>query len=245
IQERGNTCEKRVVVVGGGAVGVETAGEIKTEFPDKEVTVVSANDYLVTTRTQPGLQDNLKASLAKKNITVIYSDRVSNLCDLTVNKHVEGQVVQTTGGKEIAADLVIPCVGTTVNNSFFKAALADAMTESGALDVNEYLQVKGHENIYAMGDVTNLDEEKMAYTAKIHANLLMSNYIAEAKGEDRKPYSGARVAMIVPVGRNGGAGQYMGMQLGDLMVKQFKCGDLFAKSTWGDLGMKLPDSVKL
>ena len=28
---------KRVVLVGGGAVGVELAGEIKTEFPDKEV----------------------------------------------------------------------------------------------------------------------------------------------------------------------------------------------------------------
>jgi len=26
-----------VAIVGGGAVGVEMAGEVKTEFPDKEV----------------------------------------------------------------------------------------------------------------------------------------------------------------------------------------------------------------
>ena len=31
---------KRVIVVGGGAVGVELVGEIKTDFPSKEVLTV-------------------------------------------------------------------------------------------------------------------------------------------------------------------------------------------------------------
>nr|XP_002129080.1 apoptosis-inducing factor 2 isoform X1 [Ciona intestinalis] len=231
---------KRVLMVGGGAVGVELAGEIKTEFPDKEVTIVSSSDFLVTTRTKPAFQKNIMDCLVKKNITVIMNDRVSNLDDLTLNKHVEGQVVKTTGGKELTADLVVPCTGITVNNQFFKQALAGALTESGTLEVNEYFQVKGHKEIYAMGDVTNVNEEKMAYTAKIHADLIKSNLLAEASDQTRKPYPGARVAMVVPVGRTGGAGQFMGMQLGDFAVKMFKAEDLFAKSIWSDLGMKLP-----
>ncbi|XP_078483040.1 ferroptosis suppressor protein 1 [Ciona intestinalis] len=231
---------KRVLMVGGGAVGVELSGEIKTEFPDKEVTIVSSSDFLVTTRIKPAFQKNIMDCLVKKNITVIMNDRVSNLGDLTLNKHVEGQVVKTTGGKEVTADLVVPCTGTTVNNQFFKEALAGAITESGTLEVNEYFQVKGHEDIYAMGDVTNVKEEKMAYTAKIHADLIKSNLLAEASDQTKKSYPGARVAMVVPVGRTGGAGQFMGMQLGDFAVKMFKAEDLFAKSIWSDLGMKLP-----
>ncbi|XP_078483042.1 ferroptosis suppressor protein 1-like [Ciona intestinalis] len=231
---------KRVLMVGGGAVGVELSGEIKTEFPDKEVTIVSSSEFLVTTRTKSAFQKNIKESLRKKNITVILGERVSNLGDLTLNKHVEGQVVKTTGGKEVTADLVVPCTGITVNNQFFKEALSGALTEHGALEVNEYFQVKGHEDIYAMGDVTNVKEEKMAYTAKIHADLIKSNLLAEASDRTKKAYPGARVAMVVPVGRTGGAGQFMGMQLGDFAVKMFKAEDLFAKSIWGDLGMKLP-----
>jgi len=49
---------------------------------------------------------------------------------------------------------------------------AEAIDERGALHVNEYFQVKGHENIYAIGDVTALEEEKMGYTATQHVEYL-------------------------------------------------------------------------
>ena len=46
------------------------------------------------------------------------------------------------------------------------------MDNRGALHVNECFQVKGHENIYAIGDVTAIEEEKMAYTATQHVEYL-------------------------------------------------------------------------
>ena len=50
------------------------------------------------------------------------------------------------------------------------------MTEAGALQVDEYLKVKGHDNVYALGDVTDVPEEKMAYVAKLHADILFSGF---------------------------------------------------------------------
>lgn len=55
---------KKVVVVGGGATGVETVAEIKTVYPDKDVTLIHATDHLVidklTERSQQKLQDIMK-----------------------------------------------------------------------------------------------------------------------------------------------------------------------------------------
>ena len=35
-----------IVVIGGGAVGLEMAGEIATDFPDKTATLVQSKDYI-------------------------------------------------------------------------------------------------------------------------------------------------------------------------------------------------------
>jgi len=52
-------------------------------------------------------------------------EKVINLSDLNLNKHQEGQVVKTDAGKEINADIVIPCTGTKPNNAFYKEALGE------------------------------------------------------------------------------------------------------------------------
>ena len=61
----------------------------------------------------------------------------------------------------------------------------------GALKVNEFFQVKGHENIFAIGDVTAIDEEKMAYTATQHVEYLFQTL----KGNPTK-YLGSKFAVL-------------------------------------------------
>lgn len=46
--------------------------------------------------------------------------------------------------------------------------------------------------------------------------------------------------MFVPIGRNGGVGQYKGAVVGDFLVKKAKSEKLLAKEMWGDIGMKAP-----
>jgi len=66
---------------------------------------------------------------------------------------------------------------------------AESMTDSGALKVDEFLQVEGQENVFAIGDVTDIDELKMAYMAQQHARTLVNNLVAEVTGTPKTPYT--------------------------------------------------------
>ena len=60
--------------------------------------------------------------------------------------------------------------------------------ENNRLVVNEFLQVKGHSNAYAIGDCTNTKEFKMAAHAGRQGELLAENFLRSLKGRDTKPY---------------------------------------------------------
>ena len=49
------------------------------------------------------------------------------------------------------------------------------MDERGALKVNEYLQVEGHTDIFALGDCNNVAEMKLAVTADMQCQHLYKN----------------------------------------------------------------------
>ncbi len=61
------------MVVGGGAVGVEIAGEIAQEYPEKTVTVVHAGDMdsLVSPDTTEKLRTRVRDVLESMKITLI------------------------------------------------------------------------------------------------------------------------------------------------------------------------------
>ncbi|CAK8690672.1 unnamed protein product [Clavelina lepadiformis] len=229
---------KRVIVVGGGAVGVELVGEIKTDFPSKEVTLIHSRHYLTSERGNESYQLNLLEVLQKKQINLHLGEKVVNLNDLRLNKYVEGQKVKTEK-RELECDMVVACIGTTANNAFFKDELGSALNDSGLLRVNSFLQVNGHEDVFAIGDINNVPEEKMAYTAKLQADQLFANWLA---GNDKwEPYKTGAFVMIVPIGRDSGVGLFQGQILDSASVSSMKGQDLFADRIWGDLGLTPPN----
>ena len=62
-----------VLIVGGGAVGVELAGEIAETYPDKKVTLVHSGTTLVTMEFGQKFQDQINAAIEKyqENVKVI------------------------------------------------------------------------------------------------------------------------------------------------------------------------------
>ena len=56
---------QNVVIVGGGAVGVEFAGEIVDKYPDKQVTIIHSNANLVTKNFGEKFCENIKDQLEK------------------------------------------------------------------------------------------------------------------------------------------------------------------------------------
>ncbi len=49
--------------------------------------------------------------------------------------------------------------------------LWEVLTGEGRIRVDEHLRVQGFENVYAIGDITDTAEEKLAYLAGEHAKV--------------------------------------------------------------------------
>ena len=65
------TAAKNILIVGGGPVGVELAGEIVELHNDKSITIVSASDKLVTPDFDEKFQNCIKWLIEQNNVKVM------------------------------------------------------------------------------------------------------------------------------------------------------------------------------
>eukprot|EP01133_Synstelium_polycarpum_P005677 gene5677-6557_t len=229
-----------VLVVGGGGVGVEIAGEIATDFPGKKVTIVHSRDRLVHSAMNDKFGKTLGDQLRALNVQVILNDKIDVPTQVLVdranqsaaNYQVERRTYTTSGGVDIEADLVFWCLGNKSNCDGFKANFADKMTSDGRLRVNSNLQVEGYDNIFAIGDITNIDEVKIAFNACFHADIAAKNIIALSTPTSTPAklvtYKASPPLMVIAVGRNSGLMQvYGGLVFGSFITPRIKSKELF------------------
>jgi NADH dehydrogenase FAD-containing subunit len=63
-----------ILIIGGGPVGVELAGEIVVDFPTKKVTLIQSGDRLIDFLGPKASEKTLKW-LQSRNVEVILNDR--------------------------------------------------------------------------------------------------------------------------------------------------------------------------
>jgi NADH dehydrogenase FAD-containing subunit len=222
---------ERVLILGAGPVGLELGGEIKEVWPGKHVTVVDPIDQLL-----PGFLPELRADLHRQLDELGIDLRLGT--SLTALPAIEaGQVgtftVTTTRGDEITADIWFRAFGVRVNSDYLADGRLTTRNEQGAVAVTETLNVNGYDHVYAIGDLTDVAEIKMAGYAMQHAEVVAKNILAQLNGEQpTATYAPAPDPFIVlPLGPRGGVGQ-LPMPEGTTaipaeMVTQFKGADLF------------------
>ena len=177
-----------IVIVGGGAVGVEIAGEIGDKYNYKKMTLIHPSEFLVHPDFGPKFQTNIKWALDRHRVRLLLGDRVENLADLSTGTCLK-QTVKTKKGETIEADLVLKCTGLAPNTNLTKEIFGeDKFDDQKRLKVTDRLQVEGYTNVFAIGDCANTPEHKMAAHAANHAQLVVSNLIRELKGEPTKAY---------------------------------------------------------
>lgn len=66
---------QNIVIVGGGAAGVEIAGDIRTKYPDKKVTLVHSRDRLLN-NFGVGLHERAKPALEALGVKLYLGERV-------------------------------------------------------------------------------------------------------------------------------------------------------------------------
>lgn len=111
-----------VLVVGGGALGIQFATDIAHVYPNKAVTLLHSRHRLMPAYDEELHLEVLKG-LESLNVNVILGERLDldSADDANAKLNERGQrVVRTLKGREIAADLVMLCTGQKPNTSLLK-----------------------------------------------------------------------------------------------------------------------------
>ncbi|XP_033103863.1 apoptosis-inducing factor 2-like [Anneissia japonica] len=228
----------KIVIVGGGAAGVELAGEIMTDLKGKEVYLIHPREKLVSEMNADSFTKSVRDQLETLGVKLVLGERVTNLEELPTA--AEKSVVRTDKGSSIEADLVVPCTGLKVNTSAYGISLANKMDGNGYLNVNETLQVDGCDGVFAIGDCNNKERAKLAHVAETQAKYLAKNIETIDSGKQVQPYKPGGMMMALSIGREGGALQNGTWVLGAFFARFVKSKDVFTKQTWGTMKQTPP-----
>nr|RBQ98296.1 hypothetical protein FVER53263_11873 [Fusarium verticillioides] len=194
-----HTYQKRVgeahsiIVAGAGPTGVEVAGELADYYGNKKEITLSAH-----------------SQLEKLGVTIRLSTKVNESIILPNGK----QKVTFSDGKTAVTDLVIPTFGVVPNSSFIPPDLLDA---HGYIKVNQYLAIEGREDIFAIGDVSNLEAPQFWFV-NTQAGHLAKNLVQIMLGKPMIPYKASTTAMGgIQIGKSG-VGHYGNWRIPGFMV---------------------------
>ncbi|MDP6293971.1 MAG: NAD(P)/FAD-dependent oxidoreductase, partial [Candidatus Woesearchaeota archaeon] len=140
---------KKVLVIGGGLIGVEVAAEI-AESTQAKLTIVHPRDKLME-RNPSKAGNYAKDFLEKHHARIIFGEKV---VDREKNTFI------TDKGTKIESDLTFWCAGIKADVPFFSGD----KDKKGYIVVNEFLQ-SSLPNVFVGGDIAGVQEEKTAQNA--------------------------------------------------------------------------------
>jgi NADH dehydrogenase FAD-containing subunit len=235
------THANRVLLVGAGPVGIELAGEILSKWPDKHVTLLDLADDVLGGNFRADLRAELRQQLVELGVELVLGEGLRQLPPTVSAEHATFTVT-TNSGREITADIWFQCFGVSPVSDFLSDDLASARRSDGFVTVGPALQVAGHENVFAIGDVSTADA-KMAGMASMQAQLVAENILKMVSGDkdlaDYQPYG---PAIVIPIGPEGGSGQLPGQEelASREMVSSVKGRDLMVDRFAEILGAEAP-----
>src|SRR6202165_4990658 len=170
-----------VLLVGAGPVGIELAGEIVAKWPDKHVTLLDLAGDVLGERFREDLRAELRNQLVEIGVELVLGEGLRELPPTSANE-LATFTVTTNSGRHITADIWFQCFGVTPVSDYLSGDLAGARRPDGFVTVGPALQVAGHENVFAIGDVSTADA-KMAGMAGMQAKLVAENIIKMGNGD--------------------------------------------------------------
>lgn len=189
-----------VVVVGGGATGVELSGEI-TDFaakvaarygkqltPPKVVLIEGADRVLPM--FDPVLSAKAYKQLKKKGVELHLNAKVES-CEA-------GKVCLNSG--DLDADVIIWTAGSKLP-AFYDRNQKHFKIDHGRVVVDQYLRAEGHKDIFVIGDNAQTKYSGMAQTAIHDANFVASNLLRFHRGKKIVGYRPRKPIYVVPVGK--------------------------------------------
>jgi NADH dehydrogenase FAD-containing subunit len=197
---------ERVLIVGAGPSGLELAGEIKSFYPDKQVTIADVADDILSGPYDQALRDELRRQLDELGVELRLGQALSAL-PAAAPATLATIRITTEDGTELDADIWFRAFGVRPHSEYLdRGSLADNRDERGYIRVDEHLRVVGATNVFAVGDVSDADRDT-AGAAGRQAAVVAANIRALITGEGELTTWETLPPMIaIPLGPEGGAG---------------------------------------
>jgi NADH dehydrogenase FAD-containing subunit len=184
----------RTLVIGGGLIGTEIAGELVTKSSNKEIVIVHPHERLIE-RNPVRASHYTRKFLEKHGAKIIFGEQIV--------EHENGVFV-TDKGKRVEADVAVWCAGIECNPWFMKDFSRTIIADRNALKVNEYLQLDEYPGIFVGGDINSINEEKTAANAERHARLIVRNIDRILKNKPLIPYKKSKGPLVISLGDRDG-----------------------------------------
>lgn len=190
-----------ILVVGGGALGIQYTTDIAEAFPDKPVTLLHSRKQLLP-RFDVKMHDQVVERMSELSVNLLLGERLdlSSVSASALNTNEE-HVLRTTSGREIRAGLVLLCTGQKPNTELLRKFAPDAIVADGPnkgfIRVNRSLQIAvpsttgpdevriPYPHIFAIGDAADaFGANKAARYANEQARLAANNIAKLIKGQE-------------------------------------------------------------
>ncbi|EST08196.1 Pyridine nucleotide-disulfide oxidoreductase, NAD-binding domain protein [Kalmanozyma brasiliensis GHG001] len=181
----------QIVIVGGGAVGVQVACDIAEVYPGRNVTVVHSRERLMNT-FHPDLHDVVAKRFAERGVRTRLGVRV-DLPREGFPTFEEGKMVDVRlqDGSKLEADLVLMCTGQTPRSELLASYAPTAITKNGFISVQPTLQIQSphptvlHKRIFALGDIADSGAAKTVRSAIGQIQTVKNNILALIQGAQK------------------------------------------------------------
>ena len=162
---------KTIVVAGGGLTGTETAGELGNEYAltgAKEVYFVYSGELPLAAPVIESCRKTSQAQLEKLKVKLLPNSTVTKTTASGSDTLIE---VRSKDGKTktITAQAYLPATGLKPNSSWVPS---DMLDEHGTMKQTTTLRAEGHDNIFVIGDVGNLEASKAMHAESQFAHLI-------------------------------------------------------------------------
>lgn len=216
-----------IVVVGGGASGVEIAGAvaemkkniIARDYPNLDssqmhIYLVNAVDRLLSA------MDSVSSKRAERDLKELH---VHIRQPQFATEYKDG-ILKTSAGLEIPTQTVIWVSGICANT--IEGFPAESIGHAGRFLTDRFCRVKGVKDVYAIGDVSLVegDEEyplghpQLAQVAMQQAKTVAKNFKAMSKGKELKPFKYKNLGVMATIGRNHAVAEISGKKFGGFLA---------------------------
>ncbi|GIL23057.1 MAG: NADH dehydrogenase [Bacteroidota bacterium] len=199
------------VIVGGGPTGVELAGALtelkKNVFPKdyKELDMRQMDIHLV--EASPRLLNGMSTQAGEKAYQFLVEMGVKVHLNAAV-KSYDGYEIILSSGERLISRTLIWAAG--VKGNPIEGIGEAALTRGNRILVDAYNRVKGHENIFAIGDVALMESDEkfpkghpmMAPPAQQQGRLVAKNISNLINKKELKPFTYFDKGSMATIGRN-------------------------------------------